>query len=215
VDGKRGHVTGDLNLVRTVPDVEWLGPSDRTVIDFSTSYSWNRNTFVTNQAKVKTFLYQADAERDQYLNPRLFAFAQMVYNHNISQNLELQQTYQGGLGFVLLKKARSEFDFKASLGYIKRAYYISSFNRSLIGSTFAEDYQYKWKHAQFHEEIPPIPAWNIPKAWAAAGNAGLTLPFSDRFSVDIDSLDAFLYGAPTGYRKNSFQLSLGLSYDLP
>ena len=139
----------------------------------------------------------------------------MIYNHNISQNLELQQTYQGGIGFVVLKNDKSEFDLKASAGYIKRAYYISSFNRSLFGSTFSEGYQYKRKHVQFHEELSAIPAWNIPKAWAAAGNAGLSFPFSDSFSVEVNSLDSFLYGAPSGYRKNSFQLSMGLSYSLP
>jgi hypothetical protein len=82
------NLTGELNLVRTVPNVAWRGPSNRTLIDFTTSYSWSQNTFVSSsQPGVKTFLYQGSAERDQYFSARLFGFATAIYNHNLSQNL--------------------------------------------------------------------------------------------------------------------------------
>jgi len=165
--------------------------------------------------KVKTFIYQAGAERDQYFNARLFGFAQLIYNHNYSQNLELQQSYMGGLGFALRKRPQDELDLKASLGYIDRAYYISSFNKTLIGSTFGEEYHYRRKHVSFHEELSATPAWNNSKAWALTGNAGVSIPVSDNLSVEVSSMDSFLHAAPSGYKRNSFQLSMGISYDLP
>ena len=110
---------GDVTLEREVPGLDWRNPSNRTTIDLSTSYSWSHSTLAANPSKVKTFVYQVGAERDQYLAPRLFGFAQMIYNHNYSQNLNLQQTYLGGLGWTAWKTPTQELDLKGSLGYIQ------------------------------------------------------------------------------------------------
>jgi len=207
---------GDLSLERVVPGLDWRNPSNRTTIDFSTSYSWSHSTLPTNTSKVKTFVYQAAAERDQYLAPRLFGFGQMIYNHDISQNLNLAQSYLGGLGWTIWKKATQELDLKGSLGYIQRLYYKSAFNKDLIASTFGESYRNKRRHSvEFHEEASFIPAWNDSEAYAAAGKAGLSVPISGSFSLDFDAMDSFLHGVPTGYKKNSFQFSVDLSYTLP
>ena len=42
---------------------------------------------------MKTSIYHADAERDEYFSPAVFAFGQAQYDHNFSQGLDLQQTY--------------------------------------------------------------------------------------------------------------------------
>lgn len=207
---------GDLSLERVVPGLDWRNPSNRTTIDFSTSYSWSHSTLASNPSKVKTFIYRADAERDQYLAPRWFGFAQMIYDHNYSQNLNLAQTYVGGLGWTVLNTPTQELDLKGSLGYIQRLYYMSSFNKSLIASTFSETYRNKRTHGvQFHQELSFIPAWNNSQAYAAAGNAGLTVPISGSFSIDFDSMDSFLHGVPPAYKKNSFQFTVDLTYMLP
>lgn len=208
--------SGEISLSRVVPGVGWRGPSNRTSIDFSTSYSWSHSTLATNMAKIKTYVYQGEAERDQYLSPVLFAYAQAIYNHNYSQNLDLQQTYQGGLGWSVLTTPKQDLDLKASAGYVDRTYYTTSFNKKLIASTFGESYRTSRKHGvKFHEEMSFVPAWNNSRAWAAAGSAGLSVPVSGNFSVDFNSMDSFLHAAPTGYKKNSFQLAIGLSYTLP
>jgi hypothetical protein len=101
---------------------------------------------------------------------------------------------------------------KASAGYIQRGYYNAAFNKSLASSSFSEQYRYKRKHVQFQEELFGEPAWNNSKAWAAGGNATLTFPVSDTLSVEISSTDMLLNGVPSGYRRNSFQLSMGITY---
>ncbi|HMD98129.1 MAG TPA: hypothetical protein VKM93_12480 [Terriglobia bacterium] len=50
------------------------------------------------------------------------------------------------------------------------------------------------------------------QAYAAAGKAGLSVPISESFSLDFDSKDSFLHGVPPGYKKNSFQFAVDLSY---
>jgi hypothetical protein len=209
-------VDGDLTLERVVPGLDWRSPSNRTAIDLSAEYSRSHSTLPTNPSKVKTFVYQADAERDQYLVPRLFGFGQMIYNHDYSQNLSLAQGYLGGLGWTIWKTPTQELDLKGSVGYVQRIYYTSAFNKRLIASTFGESYRSKRRHGvQFHEYLSFIPAWNNSEAYAAAGNAGLTIPISGTFSLDLDSRDSYLHGVPTGYKKNSFQFTVDLSYTLP
>ena len=206
---------GEVTLERAVPGVDWRTPSSLTTLDFSTSYSWSRSTLPAISSKVKTFIYQADAERDQYLAGWLFGFGQMIYNHNVSQNLSLGQTYFGGLGVTAWRTPTQDLDFKASLGYVQRLYYQSAFNRSLLASSFGERYRNKrMSGVEFHQEASFIPAWNNSEAYAAVGTAGLAIPLFGDFSLGFDSLDYFLNGVPAGYKKNSFQLSVDLTYTL-
>jgi hypothetical protein len=107
----------ELSLERVVPGLDWRSPSARTTIDFSNSYSWSHSTLPTKTSKVKTFVYQAAAERDQYLAPRLLGFGQMIYNHDISQNLNLAQSYLDSLGGTIGKKPTRELDLKGSLDF--------------------------------------------------------------------------------------------------
>jgi hypothetical protein len=209
-------VDGEVTLERVVPGLDWRNPANRTTIDLSTSYSRSYSTLPTNPSKVKTYVYQATAERDQYLAPRLFGFGQMIYTHNYSQNLSLAQNYLGGLGLTIWKTPTQELDLKGSLGYIQRLYYMSAFNKKLFASTFGESYRNKRRHGvEFHEELSYIPAWNNSQAYAAAGNAGLTVPISGSFSLDFDAMDSYLHGVPIAYKKNSFQFTVDLSYTLP
>jgi hypothetical protein len=209
-------VDGEVTHERVVPGLDWRNPSNRTTIDLSTSYSRSYSTLPTNPSKVKTYVYQATAERDQYLAPRLFGFGQMIYTHNYSQNLSLAQNYLGGLGWAIWKTPTQELDLKGSLGYIQRLYYMSAFNKKLFASTFGESYRNKRRHGvEFHEELSYIPAWNNSQAYAAAGNAGLTVPISGSFSLDFDAMDSYLHGVPIAYKKNSFQFTVDLSYTLP
>jgi len=209
-------LSGEVNLERIVPGVPWRTRSNRTSIDFTTSYSWSRNRHAGSEnEKVKTFLYSASAEHDRYLNEHAFAFAQMIYTHNLAQDLELQQSYLGGIGVVAAKGPRYEFDLKGSLGYIQRGYYTSSFNVDVLGSTFGEELDYRGRRARFREELSGTPAWNGASKWGAGGKTVLSVPFTDALSVELTAIDFYLHGAPLGYKRNSFQVSFGLSYTLP
>jgi hypothetical protein len=203
----------DVTLERVVPGVDWRNPSNRTSIDLSASYSLSHSTLPTNPFTVKTYIYQANLDRDQYLTTRLFGFGQLTLDHNYSQNLSLAQTYNGGLGLVAWKSGGQELDLKGTLGYIQRRYYLGAFDKSLFASTFGETYRNKRKHGvELHEELSFIPAWNDSPAYAAAGKGGVSVPISESFSLDINSKDSFLHGVPAGYKKNSFELSVDLSY---
>jgi hypothetical protein len=56
--------TGGINLVRLVPDADWLRRRNRTTVVFSTSYGTLKQPATPT---VKTDIYHAGVERDEYL----------------------------------------------------------------------------------------------------------------------------------------------------
>ena len=204
--------TGGINLIRAIPTENWLDALNRTLVDFSASYG---TVSQPGSATLKTSIYHAGAERDQYFSPRVYVFGQGSFDHNFSQGLDLQQTYSGGIGWTAIKTANQTLDVKASASYINQQFEQSSVNQSLIGSTFAEAYLRKLMHGiVFNEKFSATPAWNNTNAYSAIANAGLALPTYKRLSVSLNATDAFLNDPPPGFKKNSFQLTLGLAYSL-
>jgi len=135
--------TAAVALVRAVPAVSWLDLRSRTLIDFTQAYG---KLMQPGSPDVKTSLYHAGIEQDWFLTPRLFAFGHAIFDHSFSQGLDLQQTYGGGLGFVVFKRPNQELDFKASADYIDQQFETSSLNKHLFASTFGETYLRKFAH---------------------------------------------------------------------
>jgi len=205
--------TGAVGLVRAVPAENWLDPRNRTLVDFSASYG---KVTQPNTPTLKTAIYHADAERDEYFRPRFYGFGQLAYDHNFSQGLDLQQSYGGGIGWTIVKSANQALDLKASMNYVKEQFQESALNQNLIASTFAERYNRTLPHGiLFSEQLAVTPAWNNTNAYSAAGVAGLTLPVYKRLSVAVSTADTFLNNPPPGFKKNSFQFTTGLTYTLP
>ncbi len=77
-----------------------------------------------------TSIFHADAERDQYFSPRVYALGDVSFDHNFSQGLQLQQVYGGGIGWTALKSAKQELDLKADIHYEKQQYITTARRRS-------------------------------------------------------------------------------------
>jgi hypothetical protein len=204
--------TGGIALARTEPAESWLNPSNRTLFDFGAAYG---RVSQPGLPDIKTAIYHGDAEEDKYFSPRVFGFVQAAFDHNYSQGLDLQQMYGGGLGWTAYKTGAAELDVKAAMSYIHQGFSDSGSNESLVGSTFAEIYTRKFKHGiLLNEQISFTPAWNDTSAYFATGTVGLTLPVHKRLSMAVTSADTFLNDPPPGFRKNSFQFTVGLTYAL-
>jgi hypothetical protein len=204
--------TASIGLIRTVPTEDWLDPRNRTTVDFSTSYG---QVTQPGTPTVKTSIYHADAERDEYFTGRVYGFGQLAYDHNFSQGLDLQQAYGGGVGWTVIKSANQTLDVKAAMTYIKQQFEDSGNNQNLVGSTFAEGYHRTLAHGiLLSEQISATPAWNNTKAYTASGGAGLAIPVFKRLSVAMSALDTFLNDPPPGFKKNSFQFTTGITYSL-
>jgi Protein of unknown function, DUF481 len=207
---KNQTYTAALNVVRGVPSENWLDVRNRTIFDLNEAYG---KLSQPGSPAVKTSLFHLDAEQDHYLSPRLFAFAQAAFDHSFSQGLDLQQTYGGGLGFVVFKQVNQELDVKASADYIDQHFAAPNLNKKLFSTIFGETYVRKFAHGILLNEQGSIsPAWNDTSAYSAFVTAGLTFPVYHRFGLTLGILDNFLNDPPPGFKKNSFQFTAGATY---
>ncbi len=203
--------TGAVSLVRAIPTETWLEPSNRTSLNLSAAYGE-----VTQPAtpSIKTSIFHGDAERDEYFSPRLYVFGQGAFDHNFSQGLDLQQTYSGGMGITLIERANETLDLKASVSYIRQEF-DGAPNQELIGSIFAEAFNRKFKRLTLDQHLTLTPTWNDTNAAAAAFNALLAMPLYKRLNASAGFIDSYLNNPAPGFRKNSVQITVGLTYALP
>jgi hypothetical protein len=207
---KNQTFTAAVNLVRAVPGVSWLDVRSRTILDFNEAYS---KLTQPGSPTLKTSLYHAGAEQDWYLSPRLFVFGQAIFEHSFSQGLDLEQIYGGGLGFVAVKRAKQELDFKASADYIDYRFTNASLNKHLFGSIFGETYVQTFARGiLLNEQAGITPGWTDTSAYSAFASAALTFPVYRHFGLTLGALDSFLNIPPPGFKKNSFQFTAGATY---
>jgi Protein of unknown function, DUF481 len=215
--------SGALGLVRTVPSVSWLDSRNRTSTDFSGSFGKitqpaYTSAGVTVPAVVtKTAILHFDAERDEYLSPRIFALGQTAFDHNFSQDLDLQQIYGGGIGWTALKRPKQEADLKATMQYEKQSFIsgASSANQNLIGSTFSGSYMLKLKLVTFNQGLAYIPAYNNARAYSAQELDTFAFPTWKSFGFSLGTTDSYLNDPPATLpptKRNSFEFTMGLTY---
>ncbi len=211
-----------VNLVRATPGVDWLPARSRSTIDYNQSYGMvSQPGAVPFIAPVKTNIFHADAERDEYFSPRAYVFADVAFDHNFSLGLDLQQAYGGGIGITLLKNAHRTLDFKGDAHYEKQAFFLppgataASPNDTLFGSTFSEKYLvYLAKGLVLNEFGSFSPAWNTPADYSAHVNATLGFPVYKGLGFNIGAIDDYLNNAPVGANKNSVQYITNLTYTI-
>jgi hypothetical protein len=201
-----------VTLVRAIPAENWLAPRNRTTADFSDSYG---KVTQPGTPTVKTSIYHADAERDEYFTSQVFALGSIAFDHNFSQGLDLQQIYGGGIGWSAIRKSNETLDFKGSIDYEKQQFQTSNQNQNLANSVFAEFYTVKFAHGiALNQQLSASPAWTNTRAYSAYASVGITFPVYKRFSFNTNVIDSFLNNPPPGFKKNSVQFTTGLAYTL-
>ena len=210
--------TGGFSLVRAVPLVGWLSARNRTSLDLQSTYG---KITQPGMPSVKSSIYHADAERDEYFSPRFFALIQAAFDHNFSQGLGLQQIYGAGVGRTFIKQEKQTLDLKATIQYERQDFLSTApgTNQSLVGSTFAVNYLRQLpKGMAFTQQISYIPAWNNTRAYSMGETNKLILPIYKRLGISLGTIDSYLNNPavtdpPT--KRNSFQFTMGATYSLP
>jgi len=205
--------TGSVAFIRAIPSENWLDPRNRTTIDFSAS---DGEVIQPNTPTIKTEIFHFDAERDEYFRGKdLYGFAETALDHNFSQGLKLQSNIGGGIGYTVIKKANETLDFKGSVTYLTQEFETSASSNNLIGSTFNETFMRKTaKGIIFQQQISVTPAWNMMHDYFATAGGSMTVPVYKRFAFSMSVADTFLNNPPARFKKNSFQLTTGLTYTL-
>ena len=214
--------TGAITMSQSVPAESWLDIRNRTTINANASYG---DVTQPDTPKLKTEIFHADVERDQYLTgSRMFAFVQAGFDHNISQGLDLQQAYGSGIGWTAIHTPIEILDLKVSMNYVNQQFRKAEApppapqepNQKLIGSSFAETFnRHFWHGIVFSQLLTVTPAWNNVNAFSGNAGANLAMPVFERLSVSLGTADTFLNDPPEGFKKNSFQFTAGITYTLP
>jgi Protein of unknown function, DUF481 len=221
---KQYTFNGAVNLARVVPTESWLNPTNRTTIDFTGSYGKITQPAYVSEGvfypatDTKSAIYHADAERDEYFSPRLYALAQTSFDHNYSQGLDLQQIYGGGIGWTILKRPKQELDVKGTVQYEKQTFINATdgVNQNLIGSTFAGVYVLHLPRSiVFNQQVAYIPAYNNVKAYSATESDTVVFPMYKKLSFTVGTIDSYLNNPPPAVpptQRNSFQFTFGATY---
>jgi hypothetical protein len=215
--------SGGVGLVRAVPSVSWLDPRNRTSFDFAGSYgkitqpAYRVGDVIVPAVVTKSAIFHIDAERDQYISPRVFALGQTAFDHNFAQNLQLQQIYGGGFGWTFLKSEKREADVKGTIQYAKQKFInaTTGASRDLIGSTFELSYFLHTKLVVYTQNLTYIPAYNDPTAYSVGETNVFTFPTYKNLGFSVGTIDTYLNGTPPSIpptKPNSFQFTMGFSY---
>ena len=206
--------SGGFALVRAVPIRRWLDPRNRTIVDFNFASGIVKQP---GAAEIKTDIIHGGLERDEYFSTRrMYGFGQASFDHNYSQGLDLGAQLGGGLGWTVVKSAANVLDAKASMTYLHQSFNGSAtLDKSLAASNFAEAFTHKFPHGVVLAQTASVtPTWNITNDWLANASIGLTVPAYKRLNIALGAIDSYLNNPPPNFKKNSFQLTTGLTYTL-
>lgn len=216
--------TGSAALVRAIPLVTYLPPRSKSLINFTETYGKLTQPVYPQpdpahplpDTVIKTNIFAAGFEQDEYFSPRFYGLGHVNFNHDYSQGLDLQQVYGGGIGWTVIQQPKQELDLKADVHYEKQSFEAASSNQNLIGSTISEIYHRNLpKGIVFNESADALPAFNNSNAYSGDATAGIVLPVYKRLGANFTTTDNFLNNPAPGFKKNSFQFVLGVTYTLP
>ncbi|HEY5331043.1 MAG TPA: DUF481 domain-containing protein [Acidobacteriaceae bacterium] len=213
-------------LVRAIPTVPFLPARNRTTFDVQETYGKqtspsNPQTDPSSNIVVKTNIFHADAERDEYFSTRFYALAQTTFDHNYAQGLNLQAVYGGGIGWTPIKTPKQELDVKADV-HFETQQFLSltegappAATLDLVGSTFSQAYRRALpRKFVLTETANVLPAWNNTRAYSANGSVALAMPLFKRLGLQFATTDNFLNDPGPGFKKNSYQFVTGVTYSL-
>ena len=210
-----------MSLARLSPTVDYLPRHTRTTLNLIETYGKATSPVIPqtippspSPVVTKTSIFHADAERDWYFTPRLYALANTSFDHNFSQGLDLQQLYGGGIGWTPIQEEKQQLDLKADVHYERQSFF-SQPEVDLIGSIFGEAYHRNLpRKIVFTQAAAYIPSWNDSKAYSAMATVGIVLPTWKRLGASFAATDNYLNNPSPGYKTNSFQFVAGLTYTL-
>lgn len=215
--------TGALSLARLVPGADWLDPRNRTTFNATANYGLLREPFipgVQSASTAKSEILHGDIERDEYFTRRYYFLADASADHNLGSGLNVQQDYGAGAGATLIERPTRTFDVKGDIHYEKQDFYPSGgFPRgrteNLVGASIGESLLQKLPRGLVFTESGVVqPAFNVPSAFTAQAIAALAFPVYKQLAFSLTSQDNFLNNPPSGYKKNTFQFTAGLTYTL-
>ena len=159
---------------------------------------------------------------DLNLTPKLFIFALAGFQTNQLQNLDLRQTYGGGIGYHVIKNANTTFDIFGGLTYERDAFgaytlvgppptFIAAIQTNSLTAVIGEEFDTKLnKRSTFTERLSLFP--NLTRAGDIRSQFDTTLVTHLKawLSWQVTFSDSYINYPPPGLKDNDLLLSTGL-----
>jgi len=210
-------INSAVALIRAVPPVAWMPARQRTLLNFNSNYG---KVSQPNTPTAKTNIVHGDIEQDRYFSPRFYMLGRAAFDHNYSQGLDLQQLYGAGVGYAVIKSAKQTLDLTGIVDYEKQQFsapppppVVPATSNNIIGSSFGDTYTRNLPRKIVFTQTAAInPAWNSPSDYSANFAAGAVFPVYKNFGFSAGIVDAYLNDPPIGFKGNSFQFNMALTY---
>lgn len=220
--------TGAATLVRAIPATSWLPPSSKTTLNLSGTYGLAKQPQIGSGATIlqpasttKTDILHGGVEYDKYWSTAFFGFVNAGADHNYGSGLQMQQAYGGGVGWTILRNPKNELDLKAEMQYEQQQFYngassmLGTPTLNLATAAVTETLKRNFAHGMvLNQYLTLTPAFNVTQAYSAVANAILTFPVYKKINFSLASTDNYIGNPPTGYQRNTFQLTAGATYVL-
>jgi len=202
--------TAGVDFERPVPQLGWMNQRSNTSFHFQGTYG---KVSQPGNATLVTSIYSSSLEQDQDLNQRLFVFGNALVDHNLSQGLELQQSYGAGLGWKLFDSAPTKLALKADLHWTHQRF-LSAATPSFLASSFSESLRQSYGNIIWTQRVSLTPSYTNGLAYQMSGLSAWAVPLYHALSLNFTVIDSYLNNPQPGFMRNSLQISTGLQYTL-
>jgi putative salt-induced outer membrane protein len=164
----------------------------------------------------------AGVRGDYNISPRVFVFALADFQTNELQNLDLRQTYGGGLGYHVIKTDNTTFDVFGGVTYERDAFgayslvgppieFVPSSEMNSMTALVGEEFDAQLnKKTKFAERLALYPSLTNAGNFRSQFDTSLVTQFKAWLSWQITFSDSYINFPPPGLKENDLLLSTGL-----
>lgn len=193
---------------RIEPRLEGMPPRLATHFSFNMAFATVTQSGVTTKANTLTSVLRQDFFVGG--DARNFLFAQGEWDHIQPQELQLRQTYGGGLGRDLFRKPHFTLSVQGGLTYVRSLFETGELRNEMEALAGEKVDLTLLKHLSINHEFDVYPSLTSSGDYRFNSLTALNAPISKRLSFNISLNDQFLSRPLPGTRHNVLILSTGL-----
>jgi putative salt-induced outer membrane protein len=164
----------------------------------------------------------AGVRGDLNLTPKIYLFALADYQTNALQNLDLRQTYGGGVGYHVIKNANTTFDIFGGLTYERDVFgaytlvgppprFIAAIKTNSLTAVVGEEFDAKLsQRSTFTERLSIYPNLSNAGDIRTQFDTTLVTKLKAWLSWQLTFGDSYINYPPPGLKDNDLLLSTGL-----
>ncbi|HEX5412658.1 MAG TPA: DUF481 domain-containing protein [Terriglobia bacterium] len=193
---------------RVEPRLEGLLPRRRTTVGFNLAYATVTQSGVTTRANTLTSILRQDFFIGG--DARNYLFVEGQWDHLQPQQLDLRQTYGGGIGRDVIRHAGFTFSVQGGATYVRTSFATGELRNEMEGLAGEKIVWTGFKHLSINHEFDFFPSLTSTGDYRFNSLTALDAPISKHLSFNIGLTDQYLSRPIPGTQGNVLILSTGL-----